>query len=123
MKSSADRIAKYTDKYDVTVLTARLTTAKQMAIDKITAKFPDLVAMELAVQTVLNQDGIVTSDRPKFYNFGREIWKKVQDGVADPALTTWATEECYPKYVAKGCASATLINVALDVFSITIPSP
>jgi hypothetical protein len=79
--------------------------------------------MEVAVQTVLNTDEVPQMARPLYYNFGRQIWAAVNQGVADPALTTLVVDVLYPKYVAMGGVAATLTDIALNVFSITIPPP
>jgi hypothetical protein len=120
-KPAADRIAKYNDKYDPAVVATRFTAVETAAKAGFADTCSGLVDMEVSVQTVLNTDSIPQMDRPKYYNFGRQIWALERSGCADPALTATVVDVIYPKYVAMGCASATLIAIALNVFSITIP--
>lgn len=123
VKPASDRIAKYTAKFDTTVIKARLDAVKDVAISKATNAFDDIAQMEADVQLVLNQDGILTVDRPKYYNCAREIWKRITNGLKDPSLTTWVDDTLGPKYISLGCTSATLVDIALDVFSITFTPP
>lgn len=118
---AARRKAKYASKFDPAVIEMRLIAVKNAAIANADDAFDDIYAMEAAAQTVMNEEGTITSDRPKYYNFCREIFKAVRNGVADPALTSMVTLELGPKYEALGCTASTLIALALGVFSITLP--
>jgi hypothetical protein len=122
-KEASLRKAKYNAKYDPEVVKTRFTAAETAAKEQFGSTCDSLVAMEIAVQTVLNTDDIPGIARPLYYNFGREIWTLVAQGQADPALTSTVVDVLYPKYVAMGGLSATLISIALNVFSITIPPP
>lgn len=122
-KPAAERITKYNSKYDPAIVALRFTAAETKAKDLFGTTCSSLVDMEVAVQTVLNTDGIPQLARPLYYNFGREIWKLIAGGCADPALTSHVVDVFYPKYVAMGGLSATLVAIALNVFSITIPPP
>lgn len=115
------RKAKYASKFDPAVIQMRLTAIKANAIINADAAFDDIYAMEASAQTVMNEEGTLTNDRPKYYNFCREIFKAVRNGVTDPSLTSMVTLELGPKYEALGCTGSTLIALALGVFSITLP--
>lgn len=122
-KPADQRIAKYNAKYDPAVVESRFIAAETQAKELFSGTCSSLVDMEVAVQTVLNTDDIPQMSRPLYYNFGRQIWAAAAKGVADPALTSLVVDTLYPKYVSMGGLSATLITIALNVFSITIPPP
>lgn len=117
------RLAKYTAKFDTTVIKSRMDAAKEGAITHFGSAVGPLVAMEIAVQGCLNAGDVLATDRVKYYNFAREIWTVVEQGVADPALTSYVVDTLKPKYVALNCTLAILQDIALTVFSITIPGP
>lgn len=120
-KPAPERIAKYNSKYDPDVVKLRFTAVETAAKAGFAGTCTDLVLMEIAVQTVLNTDDIPQLARPLYYNFGRETWALIRQGVADPALTSHVVDVFFPKYVAMGGLPATLKAIALNVFSITIP--
>lgn len=115
------RVAKYTAKFDPAVIETRLIAIKEQALANAADAFTSIVTMELSAQTVLNEQGVMTVNRPKYYNFCREIWKLVENNVQDPTLTAMVVETLAPKYEALDCDPAILIALALGVFSITIP--
>lgn len=121
VQPASKRKAKYLAKYDPAVIETRLIAAKANALIDFDASADLFAAMETDVQVVLNTDGIPQMARPLYYNFGRQIQAAINNGVADPALTTLVVNIIYPKYVSMGATSATLITIALNVFSITIP--
>jgi len=122
MPKPADlRIAKYNSKYDPAVVETRFIAAETQAKAQFGSTCTSLVDMEVAIQTVLNTDDIPQMDRPKYYNFGREVWALINTGCADPALTTTVCGVFVPKYISMGCAEATILAIALNVFSITCP--
>lgn len=118
---AARRKAKYLAKFDPAVIESRLIAVKTNAIINADAAFDSLTAMELLVQAVLNADSIIGNDRPKYYNFAREIWKLIDEGYVDPALTAAVVTTLGPKYESLDCAAPTLIKIALEVFSIVLP--
>lgn len=123
VKPSSDRIAKYGAKFDPAAINLRMIAGQDLAIALYSGSADGWAAMETQVQVVLNTEDIITNDRPKYYNFGREINKMVNNGVTDPALTTAVDDVLGPKYLALGCDSATLVAIALNVFSITFTPP
>jgi hypothetical protein len=118
---AARRKAKYLAKFDPAVIETRLIAVKANAIVNADAAFQSLTDMELLAQAALNEDSIVGNDRPKYYNFCREIWKLVDEGYVDPALTAAVVNTLSPKYESLDCAKATLIKLCLQVFSIVLP--
>lgn len=111
----------YLAKFDPAVIETRLIAVKANALVNADAAFDSLTAMEILAQGVLNEDSIIGIDRPKYYNFCREIWKLVDGGYVDPALTAAVVSTLGPKYESLDCAAATLIKLCLQVFSIVLP--
>ncbi|MFZ1946908.1 MAG: hypothetical protein WAW06_05130 [bacterium] len=120
MRTSEDRSEQYQAKYDAPTvglkLGAQLLTMKaeyQPAVE-------DLYLVETAIQTILNAVGCAPTQRPFYYNFGREIWKRQWGGMDGPALKEFALV-MHTKYVSYGLGNLILIQIAFDVFGITIP--
>jgi hypothetical protein len=121
VQTASRRKAKYLAKFDPAVIETRLIAVKANALINADAAFDSLTAMELLTQAALNEDSIPGCDRPKYYNFAREVWKLVNSGFVDPALTAAVVTTLGPKYESLDCAPATLIKIALSVFSIILP--
>lgn len=120
MRSTSVRSDKYRAKYDAPTVGlkfgAQLSTMKaeyQTAVES-------LYLVEVAIQTILNAVGCAPTQRPFYYNFGREIWKRQYGGMNGPALKEFAMV-MHTKYVSYGLGNLILIQIAFDVFSITIP--
>jgi len=120
VKPAATRISHYIQKYSPAITKTRFTDLEVAAKANFATKTNDLVAMEEAVLTVLNTEDTPPPDRPKHYNFAREIWRTIDRGVADPALSSFANDVAYPKWLAHGCDGPTLVAIALNVFSIVV---
>jgi len=121
MKTATARKAKYLAKFDPAVIETRLIAVKDDAILHADAAIDSLTAMEILTQAVLNEDSIPQMERPIYYNFARQVWKAVNDGLVDPSLTALVVTVLGPKYESMGATAATLIKIALDVFSIVLP--
>lgn len=119
MKDDAARIASYLAK--TVPGTVSLKVASMLAGMKTNfgGATSSLVTMEMAVQGVLNDANIVTIDYPFYYNFAREIWAKMREGVDGPSLASVA-QSLHNKYEAYGLATATLQEIASTVFGITV---
>jgi len=121
MQPATARKDKYSAKFDPAVIEMRLIAVKANAILHANDAFDSLTNMEILTQAVLNEDSILQMERPLYYNFARQIWKAVNDGLVDPALTALVVVNLGPKYETMGAAASTLIKIALDVFSIVLP--
>lgn len=121
VQPAAARILKYDSKYDPAVVETRFIAVQTQAKAGFATAATTFAAMEIAVQVILNTDDIPQMLRPLYYNYGRQIQAAINQGVADPALTSLVVAVIYPKYVAMGGASATLIAIALNVFSVVVP--
>jgi hypothetical protein len=120
MRTSTDRIEKYTANYVAT--TVGLKVASQLAIMKsnFAANIAGLVAVELQIQGILGGAGVMSISYPFYLNFGRELWALQHRGQSGAGLKADAVVR-ETKYVAYGCDDGILKTIALDVFGITIP--
>lgn len=120
VQPSSSRLANYTAGLDPAAIGAKFTAKKDLMIAAISPVFDALTAMETQALAVMNAANIVQNDKPKYYNFCREIWHKVAVGVVDPALTAQVIAELQPKYQGLGCATAELRQLAA-LFNVVIP--
>lgn len=120
MRPTSVRSDKYQAKYDAPTVGLKFAAQLSTMKTEYATAVSSLYLVEVAIQTILNAVGCAPPERAFYYNFGREIWKRERDGMAGPALVVFATD-MHTKYVGYGLATATLKQIAFDVFSITIP--
>jgi hypothetical protein len=120
MRPASARSDQYDAKYDAP--TVGLKVAAQLTPMKAQFKtaVESLYIVEVGIQTILNAVGCAPTQRPFYYNFGREIWKRQYGGMDGPALKEFALV-MHTKYVSYGLGNLILIQIAFDVFGITIP--
>ena len=70
----AARIAKWNTKYNTTRIKDTLDELRPAMLQKVTAVFPMITAMELQVKQVLDGAGVPTRDYPSYLAFGRSLW-------------------------------------------------
>ena len=119
MRTETERTDQYAAKTAATTVglkvAARLTGMKtgfEAAINQI-------VPIMQQVQGLLNAASIPTIRYPFYYAYAREIWHKENEGINGAALTV-AVQSLHDKWEANGLATATLIEIADTVFSITV---
>ena len=78
-----------------------------------------LVPVEMQIQALLNGADVPTIQYPFYLNFGREIWKKIHEGIDGTTLASSA-QSLHDKYVAYGLLTANLQAIADQVFNITV---
>jgi hypothetical protein len=121
MVPSSDRIAKFLAKNVPDTIRDRLAAMMDIGNAKYTAQADTWAAREDQWLIIMNNYAIVQVDRPKHYNFAREMWAKVDNGVFNPALTSQVLAELVPKYVAGfGCDIAVLRQLAIQA---NVPIP
>lgn len=120
MRPTSDRIDKYQAKYDAPTVGLKVAAQLSTMKTEYQTAAESLYLVEVAIQTILNAVGCAPTERPFYYNFGREIWKRQFAGMDGPALKEFALV-MHTKYVSYGLGNLILIQIALDVFGITIP--
>jgi hypothetical protein len=83
-------------------------------------KFQRLQNMEEQVRQVLNDEGVATITYGFYLDYGREMFRLVESGIAGDSLQqeAWVLAQ---KWVSRGLTQPTLVAIALQVFNITIP--
>jgi len=122
MTSSTKRSTSYNEKVVPGTISLKLAARLPEMPTRYSTAVTSIAAMEQQVQGILNgiDPALPTIRYPFYLNFGREVWKKRNQGFADGALVKAATD-LSDKYVAYGCVLTTIQQIALDVFNITIP--
>lgn len=118
-KSDARRIAKYIAK--TVPSTVGLKIAGQLADMKtgFAAVTADLVDMMVLVQTELaTLTAIPTISYGQYYAYAEELWKLLRT-TSQPAADV-AAQIIHDKWEARGATSAALIQIASNVFNITV---
>lgn len=119
MRTDADRTEKYTAKYVPTTVGLKIASRLAGMKTGFAAAAATLVAYEIAVQGILNNDGVMGLTRALYYNFAREIAGKEFRGESGNALSADA-KILHTKWVAFGADADILKTIALDVFGIVI---
>jgi hypothetical protein len=119
VKDDARRIASYLAK--TVPATMSLKVASQLTGMKsgFAGAMTSLVPMEIQIQGILNSANVPTIQYPFYLNFGREIWSKQREGIDGPTLAA-VGQSLHDKYVAYGLKTATLTDIADQVFNITV---
>jgi len=119
MKTDAQRIASYLAKTVPATLSLKIASVLGGMQSGFAAATNDLVPMEQAVQGVCNDAAVPTIQYPFYLNFGREIWSGKMQGIDGPGLIAVA-QSLHDKYVTYGLATAVLVDIADQVFTITV---
>lgn len=120
MRTDADRQEKYTANYVATTVGLKVAARLPGMKTGFAAAASYMVAIDLQVQGIMNDQGVMPIHRIGYYNFAREIAHKKYIGTDGPGLKADAVA-CETKWVAFGFDDGILKKVALDVFGITIP--
>ncbi len=119
MITDAQRIASYLAKTVPATMSLKIASVLSGMKTGFSSATQSLVAMEMAVQALLNGMDVPTIDYPFYLNFGREIWGKQRKGIDGPTLNSVA-QSLHDKYESYGLTSANLVDIADSVFNITV---
>ena len=122
MKNDAQRIASYLAKTvpaTVSLKVASMLGGMKTGFAASMTGLTGLADTETLIQGVLNDANVPTIQYPFYLNFGREIWSKQRLGVDGPTLVAVA-QSLHDKYEAYGLATATLVDIADQVFHIAV---
>jgi len=75
VREASIRIRKYTGKFDPTVVSARFTAMKDIAVEQIQVKFGDLAGLETTVKTAISDKVANPMELVQYLAFARELWK------------------------------------------------
>jgi hypothetical protein len=119
MRSDAQRIAKYLAKTVPATMSLKIASVLSTMKTDFASVTDDLVEMEIALQGMLNGAGVPTIQYPFYLSFGRELWALGHTGISGDSATGVA-QDIKDKWEGQGLASATLIAIAADLFSIVV---
>ena len=120
MRSSADRIDKYTAKTAPTTVGLKIAAGLSVMKSEFSAAVQSLAAIEQQIQAILNGEGTPTIQYPFYLSFGRQLWALDWNGIDGLAALGRATT-IHGRWVGFGLDTAVLKTIAADVFSIVIP--
>ena len=118
----AARIAKWNTKYNTERIKATLDEMRPAMLQKVTAVFPMITAMELQVTQVCDGAGVPTIQYPFYLCFGREMWALSRKDISGESLAQEAAI-LITKWTARGLTQAVLQAIRTDVFNVAAPLP
>jgi len=118
VRTAAQRIAHYNARMQSTLIDPVLTAVNAAAAANFTAYAIDFVPKQSAARLVMDSDGILGPIRFLYEAYNGELYglTKRFSGTALDAMG----QVMHDKYEAFGCASATLISIASNVYGITV---
>lgn len=119
MKDDAARIAAYLAKTVPATVSLKIAAALGTMKTSFGTSITPLVLIEQQIQGICNAAGLPTIQYPFYLNFGREIFSKLRAGIDGPSLADVA-QSLHNKYESYGLASATLVDIADQVFTLTV---
>jgi hypothetical protein len=119
MRTEAQRHAAYLLKTVPATVSLKVAAVLGGMKTGFSAAINDLVPIEQATQGVLNDADVPTVQYPFYLNFAREIWARKFRGIDGPTLISSA-QSLHDKYVSYGLATAVLVDIADQVFTITV---
>jgi hypothetical protein len=120
VRSAEQRIRKYDAKVDPEIVKMRFAQMKPNMVNYATDAFASLVAMEEAVKTILDAQGVLIGQYPFYLSFAREIWR-LKNKFGGQTLFS----ECdiaTAKWRSRGLDPTILNTIKRDVFGI-LPTP
>lgn len=116
------RAARWRAKYNAERVKGTLDDLREEMARRYEAAVTGLVAMELAVKTVLNESGVATVMYVPYLNFGRQLYRlSRQQNISGESLAMEA-KVLLDKWAARGCSAAVLARVRTEVFDVGEPA-
>jgi hypothetical protein len=116
----AARIAKWNTKYNTERIKATLDEMRPAMLQKVTAVFPMITAMELQVKQVCDGAGVPTRDYPSYLAFGRSPWALGRKEISGESAAKEAAVQV-AKWKARGLSEPVLQGIRTDVLNIAAP--
>jgi hypothetical protein len=115
VRSAGIRIRKYTAKFDPTVVSARFTALKELAVEQFQTHAADLEGMEILVKTAISDKVTNPLEVPQYLDFARELYRlsKTHSG----KVLVSEANAMKAKWMARGL-SADLLDLIIGLFGI-----
>lgn len=81
-----------------------------------------LCSMESQAKEVLNAEGVHTSSSVPYLNYGRQIWKLIEQEVSGESLAM-AAKVLLDKWASRGLDPDVLAAIRFQVFNVAEPTP
>ena len=121
MKSAAVRIAHYDNRTQSTQLDPTLAAVNSTAQANYAAHVSDFYPKQTAAAGILDAAGIANYARARYQACNGQFYHLAR--IASGAALAAEFTSCAKKWIARGCAKATLISIASTVYSVTITIP
>lgn len=121
VRNAYRRIQKWEASLAGESLSVKVGRQKDMMKSQIEEMFPALVNMEDRVKTVLDEEGLSTTQYPFYLNFGRQCFKLVREFAGGTLINR--ANIALQRWVADGFTQAILERIRDTVFTLAAPGP
>jgi hypothetical protein len=119
IKTSGERAAKWSLRYDPTHIKAITEAEKPIYYAHAVARFDELTQMEGSVKQTLNASGVSVSSVAQYLAYSRQVWKACQHYAGETLA-----QECavlIAKWTARGLIAPVLQAIRSEVFNVGAP--
>ncbi len=113
------RIQKYEAKLDPEIIKNRFVVQKAAMIDQEADIFAQIVAIEEAAKTILDNEGVPITLYPMYLSYVREVWR-LQNNFGGEVLYD-EVRIAEAKWVSRALSATVLERLRVDIFGITLP--
>jgi hypothetical protein len=116
VRAASVRIRKYTQKFDPTVVSARFTALKDLAVEQFQTHAADLEGMEVLVKTAISDRVANPLEVPQYLDFARELYRltKTHSG----KVLVAEANAMKAKWTARGLSPA-ILDLIIGLFGIS----
>ncbi len=121
VRNAYRRIQKWEANLTGEALSEKVGRLKDMMKSQVEEMFPALVDMENGVKTVLDEEGVSTTQYPFYINFGRQCFKLAREFAGGTLINR--VNIALQRWVADGFTQAILERIRDVVFTLAAPGP
>lgn len=121
VRNAYRRIQKWEANMDGEALSVKVGRLKPSMKSQIEEMFPALVSMEDSVKTVLDEEGLSTTQYPFYLNFGRQCFKLSREFSGGTLINR--VNIALQRWVSDGYTQAILERIRDVVFALAAPGP
>jgi hypothetical protein len=123
MSDAIRRIERWQKKYSPAQAKATLDLLQEGMRQRYEAATVAMAAMEIDVKTVLNAQGVHTTNYVPYLSYARQLWKLTRQQQINGESFAMASEVLLQKWAARGQDPAVLAAIRHDVFNVVPPAP
>jgi hypothetical protein len=116
VRPASIRINKYSGKFDPTVVSARFTAMKTIAVDQIQVAFGDLAGLENTVKTAISDKVANPLTMVQYLAFAREVWRLVRKHSGKTLVSEANISKA--KWTSRGL-DPNVLDIILNLFGIS----